>query len=233
MALNGPHLLHLSTELLDEIVLSTSTKPSPTFAYLPTIAPSVCQTSLPLCGGHWSKCLPLLFNTQFARHDHIINPPLPGFLQHTRSYTPTHFPVSWHSFQLFFPSCRGDVPQKHYLLHIENVAVVPDSLPNLIRLRISSDLSFIQLSNFQKITSLQIETIETPHDVQSMLESLTDGGSNQANISLVKLSLSLSSNNTIKIVESLQKIGQIMLAVKYLSINNHNINALVSHSSKF
>jgi len=111
-----------------------------------------------------------------------------------------------------------------------NVAAVPDPLPNLIKLRISGDLSFIELFNFRKITSLQIETIETPHDVQSMLESLTDGGSNQANISLVELSLSLSSNNTIEIVKSLHKIGQIMCAVKYLSINNHNINALVSHS---
>lgn len=254
MALNGPHLLRLSTELLDEIAQYL-----PRQSLLPLL--HICQQlqpvsarqlyrSVEVTGPNASLCFSTLSSpdatipyghyihslTYFVTSYEDVSLRYRGFcnaLAHTPQlislYLNIPFDVSSLLVEMMFH--RSII---RFAYHYKgNVAVIPDPLPNLTQLRISGDLSFIQLAGFRTITTLRIETIETLHDIQYMLISLTDDGSHQANTSLVDLSLSLSSDNTIEIIKSLYEIGKTMRAVKYLSIYSHNINALVSHSIKF
>lgn len=120
---------------------------------------------------------------------------------------------------------RGDFVRK------ETVLVISDPLPNLAHLRISGDTYLVELATFRKLTTLQIEDVDTLDGFQIMIECLTDEfpvNISSTNASLINLTLGLSSDNPIEITECLHAIGK-MLSLEYLSIYTNDVNALVSY----
>jgi hypothetical protein len=250
MALNRSHLLSLSPELLDEIVAYL-----PQQMLLQLLL--ICQQLQPHSARQIYKSVKVTGPRATLCFSTISSPDasLPyGKYIRSLTYIVTSYEGVSFQYQGFCTALAHtpqltilyiDIPFIYSSLLVEvmylrsiirsvydyngSVAAIPDPLPNLVQLHISGDLSFIELASFRAITNLRIETIDSLHDVQTMLECLTDNGSNLANTSLVDLSLTLSSNNAIEIVQSLHEIGRTMRSVKYLSIYNHNINALVSY----
>jgi hypothetical protein len=152
-------------------------------------------------------------------------------LAHTRQLISLHLDIPLIYSSLLVEKMYRSTISRSVYDYIDNgsVPLVSDPLPNLAQLSISGDINFIQLASFRTITALQIGTIDTVGDVQTLLECLTDYRTTHFNTSLIDLSLFLSFDNTIETIQTFHEMGKTMRAVEYLRIYNHNINALVSY----